>query len=141
MDDTDFKLVKLLEKGVPLESEPYRNIGKQLGIGEGEVLSRVKKLKDMGVVRKISAAISTAALGITENSMTVWKVPAERIQEVGKKMAQFPEVSHCVQRPVIPGKWPFSLYCMLHQPTRKALEEVVRSKKISVYALTRVGKQ
>lgn len=129
MDDVDKKLVRILEEGLPLVYEPYRTIGKQVGIDEEEVFSRIEKLKNIGVIRKISAAISTENLGITENSMTVWKVPDDRIQEVGKKMAQFEEVSHCVQRPVVPGKWPYSLYCMLHQPTREACEGI--AKRIS----------
>jgi DNA-binding Lrp family transcriptional regulator len=129
VDKMDFALIRLLKKGVPLESEPYQIIGRQLGIPEEEVLTRIEQLKKLGAIQKISAAISTKNLGITENSMTVWKVPVERVQEVGRKMAQFSEVSHCVQRPTIPGKWPFNLYCMLHQPTREACEEI--AKRIS----------
>ena len=129
MDDTDNKLVEVLQNGLPLVNEPYVEIGNRLGLKETEVLARIKKLKDEGVIRKISAAISSEKLGIKENSMTVWDVPDDRMDEVGKKMAQFEEVTHCYQRPRIPGKWPYTLFCMLHQPTREAVEEI--AKRIS----------
>lgn len=129
MDNTDKALIKLLGDGLPLVKEPYTEIGTQLGIDEKEVMSRVQKLKDEGVIRRISAYISSEKLGIKENSMTVWNVPDDQLEEVGRKMAQFKEVTHCYQRPRVPGKWQYPLFCMLHQPTRKALEEV--AKRIS----------
>jgi DNA-binding Lrp family transcriptional regulator len=61
--------------------------------------------------------------------MLVWKVSEDKIDEVGNKIAQFKEVTHCIQRPVIPGKWPYNLYSMVHQSTRQAVQEL--AKRIS----------
>ena len=129
MDNTDKELVKLLERGLPLIEEPYAEIGTKMGIDEQEVMNRVQKLKDEGVIRRISAYLSSENLGIKENSMTVWNVPEEKMDEVARKMAQFKEVTHCYQRPRVPGKWDYPLFCMLHQPTRKEIEAV--AKRIS----------
>lgn len=129
MDDIDKGLVDILSEGLPLVEEPYVEIGKRLGLSEEEVISKIKKLKDDGVIRKISGAISSEKMGIKENSMTVWNVPDDKMEEVGKMMAQFKEVTHCYQRPRIPGKWPYTLFCMLHKPTREEIKEV--AKRIS----------
>ena len=122
-------ILEIINEGIPLVNKPYDEIGKKLGLGEKEVVSRIEKLKDEGAIRKIAAFIRPRGVGIKENAMTVWVVPEAKIEEVGNKMAQFAEVTHCYQRPAIPGKWPYTLFCMVHQPTKKACEEI--AKRIS----------
>jgi DNA-binding Lrp family transcriptional regulator len=45
--------------------------------------------------------------------MIVWKVPEERIEQVGAQLGAFPQVSHCYQRPVYPD-WPYNVFSMVH---------------------------
>ena len=51
--------------------------------------------------------------GFTANGMIVWKVPEQRITEVGNKLGAFPQVSHCYERPVYPD-WPYNVFSMIH---------------------------
>ncbi len=56
--------------------------------------------------------------------MIVWKVPPERIEEVGKLLASFPEVTHCYERP------PFdesgrTLFTMVHASAEEGCLDVV----------------
>jgi DNA-binding Lrp family transcriptional regulator len=55
--------------------------------------------------------------------MSVWRVPAERLDEVGAALAARAEVSHCYARPTFPG-FPYNLYAMIHSKDRAAVEAV-----------------
>ena len=57
--------------------------------------------------------------------MVVWNVLAEKQDEVGAKMAQFPQVSHCYKRPIFVD-WPYALYTMIHGHKAEACERVVQ---------------
>jgi len=52
-------------------------------------------------------------------------VPDHRVEEVGRVMAGFEEVTHCYERPRRPG-WQYNMYTMIHGYTRRECEEVAR---------------
>ena len=58
--------------------------------------------------------------------MVVWRVAEDAIQAAGERLAQAPEVSHCYARNAIPG-FPFTLYSMVHGPTRESCREIARA--------------
>jgi len=89
-------------------------------------LRRVKKLVDDGVVRRFSASLRHRELGIKANALCAWKVPEGRVEEVGKKLASFPEVTHCYERPTVPGKWEYNLFTMVHGYDRPSVEGKIR---------------
>jgi len=55
--------------------------------------------------------------------MVVWQVPEENIDEVGFKLAAFPQVSHCYRRPVY-SDWRFNLFSMVHARSLDAAEKM-----------------
>ena len=55
--------------------------------------------------------------------MAVFRVEHERVAELGARLAQAPEVSHCYARNAIPG-FPYTLYAMLHGPDRGTCEQL-----------------
>ncbi len=63
MDMTDRKLLNLIQSSLPLLNRPYLKLGKELGIGEQEVLDRLANLKRRNVLRQISAIFDTRRLG------------------------------------------------------------------------------
>lgn len=123
MDKTDVKLLKLVQDGIPLTHSPFQGFASELGISEQEVVDRLKKLRTTGKIRRFAASIGHRAIGITANAMCVWNVPDERIEEVGKKMADFSEVTHCYERPRYPD-WPYNLFTMVHSYTPEDCEKV-----------------
>ena len=56
----------------------------------------------------------------------VWKVPKERISEVGETLGAFPQVSHCYERPSYPD-WPYNVFSMIHCTTKKEAHEVAET--------------
>ena len=56
--------------------------------------------------------------------MAVWRVPEERLDEIGPRMAAFSAVSHCYRRPTYPD-WPYSIFTMVHARSRELCEETI----------------
>lgn len=134
MDAIDRKLLKLTQDGIPLVPEPFVVIASSLGITEDEVIKRIQKLLEEGVIRRFAASIGHRAIGITANAMCAWKVPNERVEGVGEIIAKFDEVTHCYERSCHPD-WEYNIFAMIHDRTKKGCEETVKriSKAIAIY--------
>ena len=129
MDNIDIKLLKKIQDGIPIVSEPFEHIAKRLGISETEVINRIEFLIKEGVIRRFGASIGHRAIGITANAMCTWNVPDERVEEVGAIMAGFPEVTHCYERPRY-ADWKYNLFTMVHAYSRDDCEKI--AKEISI---------
>ena len=121
MDASDRALVERLQNGIPLSSRPYREIGQACGLQEDEVLERIGRLCDRGVIRRLGARVAHLRAGILGNVMVVWRVPPERVEEVGQALSQEAAVSHCYEREPQPD-FPYNLYSMLHAPDLPAAQ-------------------
>lgn len=113
MDDMDVKLLKLTQDGIPPIPRPFAEMAKSLGISEGEVITRLKKLMSMGIIHRFGASLAHRAIGIIANAMCVWDVPSERVDEVGRIIASFDEVTHCYER-LRSSKWKYNVFAMVH---------------------------
>lgn len=120
----DVAVIKELQGDIPVSATPYAEIAARLGIGEEELLDRLRSYVRRGWLRRIGAILHHQRAGIAANAMCAWRVPEERIVEVGRAMAAHRAVSHCYQRPPMPG-WPYNLYTMVHGATRKECEAIV----------------
>jgi DNA-binding Lrp family transcriptional regulator len=77
------------------------------------------------IMRRFSAVLYHRSAGFRSNGMAVWKVPEERSDEVGLKMAESPWVTHCYQRPTFPD-WDYTHFTMIHATTQEQCEQVAR---------------
>jgi len=91
---------RLLEKAqvVPLTLRPWASIANELEITEEEVLERLSKLCQRGIIRKVGPALSPERVGLRASTLIAMKVPESRIRKVAKLVSKCPEVSHCHQR-------------------------------------------
>ena len=105
LDEIDRKILFEIEKGLPLTPEPFQDIADIMGITQQEVVLRIIKLQESGIIRRFGASIKPHMVGLHANALVAWKVPESRIQEVGNLMVTFKEVTHCYSRKTIPEKW------------------------------------
>ena len=56
--------------------------------------------------------------------MCVWNVPMDLVDSAGEALARRSEVTHCYQRPSIPGM-PGNLYAMIHAADTERLDALV----------------
>lgn len=123
LTEQDRALIRALQEDLALAERPFEEIGARIGMSEEEVIQRVRAWKADGTIRRFGAALRHRQLGIEANAMVVWQVDPDRTEEVGRVMASFPEVTHCYERPRLPG-WPFTLFTMVHGRTPEECERV-----------------
>jgi siroheme decarboxylase len=136
--DLDKKFIRVLQEDIETTSEPFKKSAGALGITTGELFAKAKEYEQLGVMRRFAAILRHRDAGFSANGMVVWKVPEDKIDEVGYKLATFPQVSHCYRRPVF-YDWPFNLFSMVHARTLKAAESIAESMssvvKIKEYSI------
>lgn len=117
------RLIKQLQADLPLGPHPFKQIARQVGTTEDQVLALITQYLKQGVIRRFGAILGHQRLGFVANGMGVWRVPEEETEQVGKIMAAYPEVSHCYQRPTS-ASWPYNLYTMIHAASRQECAQV-----------------
>ena len=119
LDATDRRLMLATQAGLPRVSRPYDALAAQLDIGADEVLRRLRRMLDSGVIRRIGAVPNHYAIGYTANGMSVWDVDDARIDELGAKVGALEFVTHCYRRPRRLPDWPYNLFAMVHSQNRE----------------------
>jgi len=122
--DKDF--IRELQKDMEIIDEPFVKAANNLGITENELFDKMKYYEDNGIMRRFAAILRHRKVGFTANGMIVWKVPEDRISEVGEKLGAFPQVSHCYERPTYPD-WPYNVFSMIHCKTHDEAHEVAKT--------------
>jgi Transcriptional regulators len=117
-DATDRALIVATQSGLPLVPRPYHELAERLGISATEVMERLTRMQQNGIIRRIGLVPNHYALGYTFNGMTVWDVPDERIHILGPRLGALPFVSHCYRRPRYLPDWPYNLFAMVHGRSR-----------------------
>ncbi|MEW6348434.1 MAG: AsnC family transcriptional regulator [Thermodesulfobacteriota bacterium] len=125
LDKTDRKILLALQGDLDYTPEPYGRIAQQVDIPVEEVLERIRRMLDEGVIRRLGAMIRHIEAGIGFNGMVIWKVHPDRVEEVGNMLAGFPEVTHCYERPPF-GDNGGTLFTMVHASSEEGAMETVR---------------
>ena len=124
--EDDKKFIRELQKDLDIVDRPFLNAAKKLGMTEEQVFEKLKQYEEIGVMRRFAAILRHRDVGFVANGMIVWKVPEERITEVGEKLGAFPQVSHCYQRPVY-ADWPYNVFSMIHCKSQDEAQEMAKT--------------
>ncbi len=125
LDDLDRRIIAATQTGLPLVPRPYHALAETLGVAAEEVMDRLRRMQERGVVRRIGAVPNHYALGWTANGMSVWDVEDTRIAELGPAVGALDFVSHCYHRPRHLPLWPYNLFAMVHGRGRDEVEDKV----------------
>jgi len=113
MTAADREIVQALEGNIPVRPDLFAGFTTGAGGGEAPLLERLRTWERTGTLRRIAMVVRHQRIGFTANAMCIWPVAADQIVEAGRRLAAWPEVTHCYARPVRPG-WPYNLYAMIH---------------------------
>jgi DNA-binding Lrp family transcriptional regulator len=133
MDEIDLKLLTILEKGITLSPFPFREIAEELKISETEILNRINQLREDQTIRRFGASIKPNGIGLTANALVAWKVPKQRIQDIGNYFSEIKEVSHCYERTSDNPNWTYNIYTVLHAQTRLIIEQIVNELQTKLH--------
>ena len=104
LDDTDRQLINLIQLDFPLDLHPFRTLGDQIGISEQTVIDHLKRLTDIGVIRRIGPILNTKGIG-GASTLVAMRVPEDAIEGVVSWINGFDEVSHNYLRPGAYNIW------------------------------------
>ena len=119
MDAIDKKLLNLLQWDFPLVVEPFRALAEKVGTTEDNVITRINRLKDSGIIRQINAIFDTRMLGY-KSSLVAMQIDDNVIDEVANKISGHPGVSHNYKR-----EHSFNLWFTLAVPPNLSLEDEI----------------
>ncbi len=123
LSELDKDFIRELQKDLAVTSEPFNELADNLQITTADLFAKAKEYEKLGIMRRYAAILRHRDAGFVANGMVVWHVPEDKIDEVGFKLAEFPQVSHCYRRPVYPD-WRFNLFSMVHARTLETAKKM-----------------
>lgn len=93
LDETDKRLMNLLQSSFPLDPEPFALVASAAELELGDVLARARRLLDERIIREITPIFDTRALGY-ESMLVAAKVDSEHPQRAAQVVNSHPGVSH-----------------------------------------------
>lgn len=125
LDDSDRRLLDLLQEGIPLDVRPYRALGAKIGMTECEVMDRLGRLKAAGVLRRVGAIFESRRMGYY-SLLCAARVPEEHLNEIGQAISSLEGVTHNYIR-----RHEYNLWFTLTAPSREAAEELLSALEAS----------
>jgi len=126
-------VIKELQKDIDIVSEPFKNAVESLNIDYEEFFNIAKELKESGVMRRFAAILNHRRAGFGANAMSVWEIPEDKAEVLGKELANFSAVSHCYLRPSFPN-WKYNVFAMVHAKTQDECNALIEemAKEIGI---------
>jgi siroheme decarboxylase len=125
-DEFDTAVIRATQGDMPVVPEPYAPAAEQLQISQEKLLAHLEGMQERRLLRRVAAILYHRRAGFSANGMGVWKVPDERIMELGPRMAAFRGISHCYQRPTYQD-WPYSIFTMAHGRSKEECDAILDS--------------
>jgi len=119
MTEHDRALLDLIQSEFPLTERPFAALGEKLGRSEDEVIASMQKLKELHVLRQISAIFDSRRLGY-RSSLVAMKVDPAHIQQAADVINRHPGVSHNYER-----NHPYNLWFTIAVPPSGDLQRDV----------------
>jgi DNA-binding Lrp family transcriptional regulator len=123
-DELDVTVIRALQGDLPVVEQPYAPTARALGIDQDKLLEHLQGMVERRLLRRVAAILFHRRAGFSANGMGVWKVPDDRVLEIGARMAAFRGISHCYQRPTYED-WPYSLFTMAHGRSKDECDAIL----------------
>jgi DNA-binding Lrp family transcriptional regulator len=123
MDETDKKILNLLQREFPLEDRPFLIVAERCGVSEEETLERVRKMKDEGIIRRIGAVFDGPKLGRV-STLCAARVPEDKIDGFVRVVNANKGVTHNYRR-----NHEYNIWFTVSAPTAEDLESFFKDVK------------
>jgi DNA-binding Lrp family transcriptional regulator len=98
MDEEDAKILAAVQEGLSITERPFQDLGRALGMSETDVLLRLSRMQEEGLIRRIGPILDSKRLGLS-GVLVALKVPAEDADQAAVVVNEYQEVSHNYLRP------------------------------------------
>ncbi|QGG47773.1 siroheme decarboxylase subunit alpha [Heliorestis convoluta] len=123
LDELDRQILNIVQYSFPVAAEPYKALAEQVGSTEEEIMSRLKKLKEDGAIRRIGGIFDSRKLGY-KSSLCAMKVPVEKLQEAEEIINAYPGVTHNYLR-----EHEYNMWFTLISPSEEAMEATLEEMR------------
>ena len=123
-DDTDIAVIRALQGPMEVTDRPYDAAAAASGMSTDDLLGHLAGMVDRKLLRRVAAILFHRRAGFSANGMGVWRVPEDRILDVGSRMAAVRGISHCYQRPTY-RDWPYSVFTMAHGRSKEECDAIL----------------
>jgi len=93
VDDVDRAIINEIQSDFPITARPFKALGNRFQLSEDEILDRVKRLKDEGVIRRIGGNFNSKKLNFT-STLCAAKVPEQKLADFVETVNRYPGVTH-----------------------------------------------
>lgn len=122
LDDKDRAILNAIQSDFPVCPEPFRQIAEQLQMSTDDVLERIRRLKETGIIRRIGANIAPEKLNYV-STLCAASVPKEKIDVFTKTVNTYPGVTHNYIRDDKLNVW-FTFIASSKEKIETSLEEI-----------------
>jgi DNA-binding Lrp family transcriptional regulator len=122
LEELERRLVMALQEGLPFFIRPFSILAARVGCEEIEVLQRINRWCEEGIIKRFGVVVRHHELGYRANAMLVHNIPDDQVEAVGNALARAEGVTLCYRRPRVLPDWPYNLFCMIHGQAREEVE-------------------
>jgi DNA-binding Lrp family transcriptional regulator len=126
LSELDYAVIRATQGPMEAVSEPFAPAAARLDISQEALFEHLESMRERRALRRVAAILFHRRAGFSANGMGVWRVPEERIRELGPRMASFRGISHCYQRPTY-ADWPYSVFTMAHGRSKEECDAILDS--------------
>jgi DNA-binding Lrp family transcriptional regulator len=126
LSELDLAVIRATQGPMEAVSEPFARAARELDLPVARLLEHLEDMRERRALRRVAAILFHRRAGFSANGMGVWKVPEERILEMGPRMSSYRGISHCYQRPTYPD-WPYSVFTMAHGRSKEECDAILDS--------------
>lgn len=119
LDGVDRRLINRLQDGLPLVARPFAAVAEELDIAEGDLLYRLERLREGGVLSRFGPMYHAERLG-GGLTLAALAVPESDYDEVVATVNAFPEVAHNYRR-----EHELNMWFVLATETRERISETI----------------
>jgi DNA-binding Lrp family transcriptional regulator len=114
----EIALIDRWQRGFPLASRPFAEIGRAAGLDEAAALATFRKLYADGVLSRIGAVVRPHTVGAS--TLAAMRVPPARLEEVAALVSAEPLVNHNYER-----EHPINLWFVVAGPDQEVVAETL----------------
>lgn len=133
LDETDRRILDIIQTDFPLEPRPYAALGSMLNLGEEEVFQRVGEMRKKGIIRRLGANFQSARIGYV-STLCAASVPADKLDSFVAMVNAEPGVTHNYERDHAYNIW-FTLISPSREEARATLARLAEKSGIEIMDL------
>jgi siroheme decarboxylase len=132
LDPVDQELLNVIQAGFPITHAPFAEVAARLESTEEQVISRTARLREVRVIRQLSAIFDTRSLGY-QSTLVAMRFEPDRLEQGAAIINEHPGVSHNYRR-----NHDFNLWFTLATPPGSDIDRTLdRLHELSGAAVTR----